>query len=99
MELTRFTFLLLAIIPLLLGFSGCERETPVPPTNTKPFVRLLKNRTIQSQLLNEQIKYAVLLPVDYDSSNASYPVVYLLHGMGDDETAWYEGGNLSLIHI
>ena len=30
----------------------------------------------------------VLVPTDYFSSSASYPVIYLLHGAGDDPCAW-----------
>lgn len=30
----------------------------------------------------------VVLPQGYDASTASYPVVYVLHGVGDDETSW-----------
>jgi len=30
----------------------------------------------------------VLLPADYARSRRSYPVVYMLHGVGDDEKAW-----------
>jgi enterochelin esterase-like enzyme len=45
-------------------------------------------------LLNRAIEYAVLLPAGYDESEDSYPVVYLLHGFGDDETAWYKNGGL-----
>jgi len=95
-SIKRFTFLLFGIIPFIMGFSGCERETPAPPDNKpKPFIRLLKKRTLQSNILNGSISYAVLLPKDYDTSKSSYPVVYLLHGMGDDETAWYEGGDIT----
>ena len=36
--------------------------------------------------------YAVLLPEDYEKSTGHYPVVYLLHGFGDNETAWYKYG-------
>jgi len=30
----------------------------------------------------------VYLPPDYDTSNARYPVLYLQHGGGEDETGW-----------
>jgi len=94
MTLKRCTYLLLGLLPLLMGVSGCERE-PLSPVEPKPFVRLLKSQHMKSRILNREMTYAVLLPKDYDSLNAGYPVVYLLHGMGDSETAWYTGGNIT----
>lgn len=79
-----------------MGLTSCEREPapvpPDPPIDTVTFVRLLKEQSIKSRILNRDIAYAVLLPKDYDSLNTNYPVVYLLHGWGDNETAWYNYG-------
>jgi len=96
MNRKRFTFLLFGIIiPLLMGLYGCKPEPKPPaPPYKPPLIRLLTERTLKSQLLNRDIKYAVLLPKEYDSLNSTYPVVYLLHGFGDDETAWYTWGDL-----
>jgi S-formylglutathione hydrolase FrmB len=94
--LMYFTFLMLGFIPLLMGLSACEREAapvpPDPPVDTVAFVRLLEKQTLKSQVLKRDISYAVLLPKEYDSVHTNYPVVYLLHGFGDDETAWYNYG-------
>ncbi len=91
-----FMFLFIVILPLLLGLSACEREPvtvpPDPPVDTVKFVRLLKNQSFKSRILNRDIAYAVLLPKNYDSLNENYPVVYLLHGFGDNESAWYNYG-------
>lgn len=89
-NITRSIMLLTAAFLLLSGFPGCDRDED-PPDDT-PFVRLLEKQTYQSTLLKRAMNYAVLLPADYENSNASYPVVYLLHGFGDDETAWYKCG-------
>jgi enterochelin esterase-like enzyme len=89
------TFLLFGIIPLLMGLPGCKPEPkPTPPPYKPPLIRLLTERTLKSQLLNRDIKYAVFLPKEYDTLNSTYPVVYLLHGFGDDQTAWYTWGDL-----
>lgn len=37
-------------------------------------------------------RMTVYLPAGYDESDKRYPVLYLLHGMGGDETAWSELG-------
>jgi enterochelin esterase family protein len=40
----------------------------------------------------------VYTPPDYDTSaRARYPVLYLLHGWGEDETGWYRQGHVDLI--
>ncbi|MEO8483924.1 MAG: alpha/beta hydrolase-fold protein [Acidobacteriota bacterium] len=40
----------------------------------------------------------VYTPPDYDSrARKSYPVLYLLHGWGEDETGWYRQGRVDLI--
>lgn len=42
-------------------------------------------------------KYAVYLPADYATSNRSYPVLYLLHGSGDDHSGWVQFGEVQRI--
>lgn len=49
----------------------------------------------ESKALGEMRHYNVLLPADYESSTSRYPVLYLLHGYGDDHTAWTYMTNLS----
>lgn len=49
---------------------------------------------IKSRLLNRSVAYAVLLPDEYNIGHDSFPVVYLLHGFGDNYTAWKMGGNI-----
>ncbi len=43
---------------------------------------------MNSEHLKRALKYNVFLPDGYDSSSAKYPVLYLLHGNGDNENAW-----------
>ena len=50
-----------------------------------------------SNILGQNIKYSICLPAGYDTSKDEYPVVYLLHGLGDNETAWVEYGRISQI--
>ena len=40
----------------------------------------------------------VYTPPDYDTNTRGrYPVLYLLHGWGEDETGWYRQGHVDLI--
>jgi enterochelin esterase-like enzyme len=49
----------------------------------------------ESDLLDRRVEYALYLPPDYDLSSRRYPVVYLLHGFTDDETAWIQFGEVN----
>ncbi|MCL6258720.1 alpha/beta hydrolase-fold protein [Aquiflexum sp. TKW24L] len=53
--------------------------------------------TMSSKILNMERKYAVYLPPGYESSQRSYPVLYLLHGGGDDQTGWVQFGEVQHI--
>lgn len=56
--------------------------------------KVLENETVKSKILNMDRKYAVYLPPDYNSSERYYPVLYLLHGGGDDQTGWVQFGEV-----
>ena len=56
--------------------------------------RVLDNLTMKSKILKDNRKYAIYLPPDYDISKRSYPVLYLLHGAGDDQTGWVQFGEV-----
>ncbi|QDV24756.1 alpha/beta hydrolase [Aureliella helgolandensis] len=53
--------------------------------------------TMQSDILGGERNYAVYLPPGYDSSKRSYPVLYLLHGSGDDQSGWIQFGEVQHI--
>lgn len=50
-----------------------------------------------SNRLKADRRLTVYLPPFYGKENRSYPVFYLLHGSGGDETAWTELGNVARI--
>jgi enterochelin esterase-like enzyme len=52
---------------------------------------------LKSKVLNMERKFAVYLPAGYDVSQRSYPVLYLLHGGGDDQTGWVQFGEVQHI--
>ena len=55
------------------------------------------NLSMKSKILNMERKFAIYLPPDYETSQRSYPVLYLLHGAGDDQTGWVQFGEV--LHI
>ena len=59
--------------------------------------RVIDQLSLKSEILGGERKYAVYLPSDYDYSNREYPVLYLLHGAGDDHTGWVQFGEVKSI--
>lgn len=55
------------------------------------------NMSLPSKILKMDRKYAVYLPPCYETSQRSYPVLYLLHGAGDDQTGWVQFGEVQHI--
>ncbi len=53
--------------------------------------------TVESKVLDKEVAYSVYLPHGYDSSDRSYPVLYLLHGFTDNETGWVQFGEVKNI--
>ena len=76
----RFALLccMLVLPTVLLAQSGVVRDDLV----------------MKSKILTSERKYAVYLPPDYSTSLRSYPVLYLLHGSGDDQTGWIQFGEV-----
>lgn len=56
--------------------------------------KVMDNLSMKSQILKMERKYAIYLPPDYETSQRSYPVLYLLHGAGDDQTGWVQFGEV-----
>jgi len=77
-----FFIIALSIIPLriLIGGDG---------------IRIRESISFFSKILNQDVKYSICLPPDYFSGKKVYPVVYLLHGLGDNESSWLEYGMIS----
>ncbi|MBR5019608.1 MAG: hypothetical protein IKX53_08270 [Bacteroidales bacterium] len=55
-----------------------------------------RNVSIQSTAMKQQMKYNVYLPPKFDE-NTAYPILYLLHGAGDDQGAWLDKGDAQKI--
>ncbi len=67
------------------------------PMLTAQYGKVFDNLTMDSEILKMERKFAIYLPPDYENSERSYPVLYLLHGGGDDQTGWVQFGEV--MHI
>ncbi len=56
--------------------------------------KVFDDLSMKSEILKGARKFAVYLPPDYETSSRSYPVLYLLHGAGDDQTGWVQFGEV-----
>jgi enterochelin esterase-like enzyme len=56
--------------------------------------KVYDNLSLPSKILKSDRKFAIYLPPDYETSGRSYPVLYLLHGSGDDQTGWVQFGEV-----
>src|SRR5262245_5819902 len=80
-----FRSLLTASLVLVTGISA----------NAQPMGKVIEEKTVKSTILNKQVRYTIYLPADYEHSERSYPVVYLLHGYTDDNTGWLQFGEIN----
>jgi S-formylglutathione hydrolase FrmB len=54
--------------------------------------------SVPSKILNRSVPYCVLLPPTYDEQKSSrYPILYLLHGLGDNDQFLIHSGGMNLI--
>jgi enterochelin esterase-like enzyme len=96
---------LLGVIPFLLlpALTRAEGPAPLPPA-PKGFdaprdnVEHGKLKTVEyeSQATGGKRKMVIYTPPGY-SKDKKYPVFYLLHGAGDDETGWQKKGAADVI--
>jgi enterochelin esterase-like enzyme len=56
--------------------------------------KVFDNLSMDSKILKMERKYAIYLPPDYETSQRSYPVLYLLHGGGGNQTTWIQHGEV-----
>ncbi len=59
--------------------------------------KVFDNLSIPSKILKSDRKYAIYLPAGYETSQRSYPVLYLLHGATDNQNGWIQFGEIQHI--
>ena len=57
----------------------------------------VKSHAYKSKALGTDRKVMVYTPPGYETSTQRYPVLYLLHGAGSDETSWTQRGQAHVI--
>lgn len=73
------------IVAAVVLMAGCQAQTGKIVTDS-----------IRSEVLGAEVTYNVYLPAGYSESGA-YPIVYLLHGLTDDYTAWVDKGHMQVV--
>ena len=58
------------------------------PTSSPAAAGRLQDVVLESTALRGPTRVCILLPVGYATSHERYPVLYLLHGAGDDQSTW-----------
>jgi len=83
----------MAMVPVCAAqLSGPKRATSKQALHRSRVV--VQERSFASAALQRTVKYNVVLPVGYESSQKRYPVLYLLHGWNGDYTNWVRLTNL-----
>jgi S-formylglutathione hydrolase FrmB len=59
--------------------------------------KVFESLVFESEKVSYPVEYSIYLPHDYETSQRSYPVLYLLHGYSDDETGWIQFGEANSI--
>ncbi len=99
MRVTK-SYLLLATVVPFIGLIAASADETVAPTGFDQVREVshgqVKTETYQSKSLGFERKLTVYTPPGYDKAK-KYPVFYLLHGAGDDETGWLQKGSANVI--
>src|SRR5262245_33284868 len=93
-----------AYLLALVVVSGCGTKAAAPassppasaaPAPVTPAAKgSVSTKTFHSDALGVDKSYLVYLPAGYEAAaDKRYPVVYLLHGIGGDETNWITYGH------
>lgn len=90
--MARYLYIYVAAFALAFaGSCGKGKETPSLVTGN---VIMQSNQTMASSYMKQSMKFNVIMPGGYNTdTDKSYPVLYLLHGMGDDHTSWIAKGS------
>jgi S-formylglutathione hydrolase FrmB len=78
---------------LLIGFASCILLTTAAQANPRA-----ECVSLPSKILSRAVPYCVLLPPSYDTEKTRrYPILYLLHGLGDNDQFLIHSGGMNLV--
>jgi S-formylglutathione hydrolase FrmB len=78
---------------LLIGCMSCILLAPAARANPRA-----ECVSLPSKILNRAVPYCVLLPPSYDTEKTHrYPILYLLHGLGDNDQFLIHSGGMNLV--
>lgn len=87
-----------ALAPLVLASAAALAQSTAPQGAEKPrepqaagakhTPECASHHAFNSPALQREMAYCILLPADYESSQRTYPVLYLLHGLYGTENDW-----------
>ena len=87
--------LICVLVTTLCGCGCAKRGRELPPVDPASFQRYSQDNILDSKILGRTVKYSVYYPESYMSDKEKrYPVVYILHGIGDDNNSW----NVNYLH-
>jgi len=89
LSMMRYKLILIAVAAAAIASCGCERKRTLPDVEPVELPRYNSNLPFTSKVLGCNVPYDILLPEDYnENKERRYPVMYMFHGYGDDNTSW-----------
>lgn len=88
-RMKTISYLAVICVLAVVNAVGCSSK-PYLPEEKGEFRRYQPETSVlHSAILSRDVRFAVLLPADYrENTSRRYPVVYMLHGYGDNYTSW-----------
>ena len=99
MAATRLAFLVrIPVRIFLLAFVCVSSLACVSNVAAQPPQGRIECNALPSKILSRSVPYCVVLPPSYDSQTSRrFPVLFFLHGLGDNEQMFYHSGAWNLV--
>ncbi len=92
MKKKNFYRIVIAGVVLFAATRVVAQRGPANAEAPRPGSRV-QYKTYTSSLMNRELRYGIYLPPSYESSGSrKYPVLYFLHGLGENEMRWSTRG-------
>lgn len=88
--MNNFKYIIVTVAIVLFSACGCVKKRILPQrSGQEDVVRYARDLSFHSDILGMDINFSILLPKDYVSKpEKRYPVVYMCHGLGDNNNSW-----------